>query len=81
LEAGAFGTLQLRGAATATNAGAISHVSTILGECPGDMTPLACATAPVTSVAPASFTETQLVAPIDVVPGQIIQVTVLISFS
>jgi hypothetical protein len=63
----------LTGTATATRDGIIQSVRTDLSRCPVD-TPGVCANL-------MEFTSTNLATPINVVTGQIIQVTVVISFS
>ena len=67
-----FNHTNLNGTATAQRNGVISHVATLLESCP----PEGC-----DHFGHGAFTQTQIPSPINVVAGQIIQVTVVISFS
>jgi hypothetical protein len=79
----------LAGSITANQAGTIGAVSTFVGACPSTATQTSLATvSPATCNASTAIpltifnmTGTALAAPINVVSGQLIQVTVTISFS
>ena len=74
---GTPGEVSLSGSFTAANAGHVTRVATGLGSCVGTWAPAAC-----TENFPAAiFSSTVLTTPIPVQQGQIVQVTVLISFS
>ena len=71
------GAVSLSGSFTAANAGHITRVATTLGSCAGTWAPSTC----TVGVPAPIFSGTVLTTPIPVQQGQIVQVTVLISFS
>ncbi len=74
--------ISLSGSVSADYASTINEVESRLGRCSTENTPSACKTNLRTgSYAGTSFTTASLVTPPSVVPGQLIQVTVTISFS
>jgi hypothetical protein len=70
--------LVLNGNATAVRAGAINSVTTYNEPCNSTLSPVACRTAP-SGITP--ITSTTLASPVNVAAGQIVQVSVVISFS
>lgn len=68
--------LILSGSTTANRGGEIDRVETRLGACPNTDTPAACG-----AVGQSAFTQKTLPSPVVVTLGQIVQVTVTLSFS
>ena len=86
---GSVNSIVLAGFIPPPNSGMLSQVAVIYSACisnvnnvtPSTITPAACATGPAQQIASGYFTSTTLASPLPVSAGQIVMVTVTISFS